>query len=80
MLKEIISGWGNYIFKSAKVEAVAIERAKICAVCSHAKRMNVLEFLHDDVKQIEAIACELCTCPLSTKLRSPNAQCDLGKW
>jgi len=80
MLKEIISGWANYIFKSAKGEAVAIERAKICANCNHAKRMNVLEFLHDDVKQIEALACDLCECPLSAKIRSLDSKCDLGKW
>jgi hypothetical protein len=79
-LGQIVSGWKNYLWDSKEAKELAIKRAVFCANCEHGQKMKVLEFMDDDVKEIEAMACELCKCPLSAKLRSPDEKCDLGKW
>ena len=79
-LSQILSGWINYFGESKEVKKLARKRALVCAECTHAKHMKVLSFLEDEVKEIEAMACELCKCPLSAKIRSQDSKCDLGKW
>ena len=79
-LGQIVSGWSNYLWDSKEAKELAVKRAVFCAKWEHGQKMKVLEFLDDDVKEIVAMACELCKCPLSTKLRSPDSKCDLGKW
>lgn len=68
------------MWKSEKIETMAKERAKVCSECPNAKRAKVIDFLEDDVKEIEAMACVLCDCPLSTLLRSPKSKCKANKW
>jgi len=79
-LGQIVSGWSNYLWDSKEAKEMAMERAKECAMCEHAKKLNVLSFMDDDVKEIEAMACDLCHCPLSAFLRSHDSKCKLGKW
>lgn len=63
-IKEIKDGWGNYIFPSPEIEAMADARATICAGCPE----NV------------ASICTKCGCPLASKTRSPQSKCPLSKW
>lgn len=80
-IKNIINGWGNYIFPSAYIENLAQERAKKCGSCKHAKEMLLDTFMPDyTIKCIKGLACDICKCPLSTKLRSEEETCPQNKW
>ena len=63
-LKEIIDGWGNYVFPNPKIEIAAKARARICSDCMY----------NDGSK------CTKCGCVLAAKTRSPNSVCPLKKW
>ena len=78
--KEIFQGWFYLLFKDEKVEAIAKKRAEICYRCKHRKFGDVLIFLKSDFHSIQDYYCELCTCPLSVKIRSVDSKCDVGKW
>jgi hypothetical protein len=62
--KEIIEGWGNYIFPDPEVEKIAKERALICSECPNNK-LGI---------------CSECGCPLISKTRSINSKCPINKW
>ncbi len=83
-LRAIGQGWKNYVFKSETIELLAKERAKICAGCEHFKKDKIFkEQLPDrSIKEIQGIGCNLCGCPLSTKLRQVIQICphDPPKW
>lgn len=79
MLNQILSGWKNFLDKSDVVEEVAKSRAAICADCPHAKQGKLLAFVKDSLKEIEGAYCNLCSCPLSAKIRS-NDICPENKW
>jgi len=79
MLQHILSGWKNYLSKSAVTEALAQQRAAICAACPHAKQGKILAFIKDSLKEVEGVYCSACHCPLSAKVRS-NDICPENKW
>jgi hypothetical protein len=79
-LLNIIEGWSNYIFPNEQTEALAYERAKVCAVCPNNKQGSVLSFINDKLETIQGSYCSLCGCPLSAKLRNPKEVCDAEKW
>ena len=79
MLKEILSGWRNYLNKSEVTETTARQRAEICASCPHAKQGKLLTFIKDTLKEVEGAYCDKCGCPLSAKVRS-NDICPIHKW
>ena len=78
--REILSGWTNYVFDNEHISLMAHERAKECGKCEHSKKGTVIDFLDDDVKEIQGMYCELCDCPLSALLRSPSSKCKADKW
>jgi predicted RNA-binding Zn-ribbon protein involved in translation (DUF1610 family) len=63
MIREIIDGWKNYVFKNPLVEEEAKRRVEICASCEHSKKV-----LGNPV-------CTLCGCPLAMKTRSSKSEC-----
>ena len=78
-IKDIISGWSNFIDKSEVTENTAKERASVCAECEHAKKGVLLGFIKDNLKEIEGYYCNDCEkCPLSAKVRTKNDICE--KW
>lgn len=80
-LKAIIEGWKNYIFTDPEMEKKAVERAKICAQCPHAKRGTYQKQMSDyTLKDIQGYMCDVCGCPLSTLLRQNEKGCELNKW
>ena len=79
MLKEILSGWKNYLSKSEVTEATAQQRAIICASCPNAKQGRLLTFVKDTLKEVQGAYCNACGCPLSAKVRS-NDICPEHKW
>lgn len=57
-------------------EARAIE----CAKCEHSVKGFVASLVNDEIKDIEGLVCNLCDCPLSGLLRSPDETCKANKW
>lgn len=82
VLSNIIAGWGNLIFTDPQVEALAIQRAAICAKCPFAEVLNGLHTMVVDKKttQVRGLKCGKCGCPLSAKVRAPQDACPIGKW
>lgn len=79
-LTNIIQGWKNYLSKDEQVEKLALERVKNCIGCKHNVKSKVFSWVNDDVKEINASVCDLCSCPLAMKVRSKNEKCDLNLW
>ena len=78
-ISSITEGWGNY-FKG-NTTALEKERAKVCEQCKEAKVGTYEKFMPDNLlKEIQGLKCGICKCPLSTKLRSKQENCPLGKW
>jgi len=79
MIKEILTGWKNYLDKSEVTESIAHRRAAICATCLHAKQGKLLAFIKDTLIEIQGTYCNICKCPLSAKVRSTDI-CPKNKW
>ena len=82
ILSNIIAGWSNLVFTDPQVEALAIQRAAICAKCPFAEVLNGLHTMVVDKKttQVRGLKCGKCGCPLSAKVRAPQDSCPIGKW
>lgn len=78
-MKNILSGWKNYLEKSEVTEAIARQRATVCRICPNAKTGMLSAFIKDSIKEIKGTYCALCGCPLSAKVRS-NDICPENKW
>lgn len=78
----ITSGWKNYIFKSETIEELAKTRAKICSECPNINTQYKFKKILPDksLEEIEGTACNICGCPLSTKLRQVLQNCPEKKW
>lgn len=79
MVKNILTGWKNFLSKSEVSETRATQRANICAACPHALQGRLLTFIKDRLTEIEGTYCNICKCPLSAKVRS-NDTCPENKW
>jgi hypothetical protein len=84
MVKEIIEGWKNNAIPNKQVDAVAIERAKICSECDKPKLLP--KFIFNSITRkledtgMSEYKCSECGCPLAAKCRSLQSQCPLDKW
>lgn len=78
-ITSILSGWKNFLDKSEVTEAIAMQRASVCAACPEAKQGKLLAFVKDTLKEVEGAYCSACGCPLSAKVRS-NDICPKHKW
>jgi len=77
--KNITEGWKHYF--SGATTAEEKRRAAICEVCPAAMIGSYEKLMPDySLKEIKGLKCGECGCPLSTKIRSKNEQCDLKKW
>lgn len=79
-LRSIIKGWTGYMFPNEATESMAKLRAVECAKCPNAVKGWHDAIIDDEVKSIEGMICHVCTCPLSTKLRSEDEKCPINKW
>ena len=82
ILSNIVAGWSNLVFTDPEVEALAIQRAVICAECPFAEVLNGLHTMVVDKKttQVRGLKCGKCGCPLSAKVRAPHDHCPDGRW
>jgi hypothetical protein len=80
--KAIASGWKNYIFKSESIEELAKTRAKVCSECPNINTNYMFKKILPDksLENIQGTACNLCGCPLSSKLRQVLENCPEKKW
>lgn len=79
-VKNIYAGWIALLTNDPQARKLAEERAPHCAKCDHAVFKEHLAIIKDEVKAVEGYVCDLCSCPLSTKLRAPDSKCDAGNW
>ena len=47
-------------------------RASICNLCTHKKYSKYLDFVNDDLKEVQGFICTDCGCPLIAKIRSTD--------
>jgi len=79
MIKDILSGWKNFIDKSEVTEEIATQRAKVCDTCKHKKKGMLTAFIKDSLTEIQGYYCTDCGgCPLSAKVRTKRDVCE--KW
>lgn len=71
---QIFKGWFNFL---TGLDGLAKEKAKHCNECPNKKHGKLLEFIKDDLKEVEGFYCDICKCPLSAKLRSDD-KCPLN--
>ena len=71
--------WISYIKGETNLKTLG--RATICKKCPNAIIGTYEKFMPDEtLKEIQGLKCNLCKCPLSTKLRSKKEKCPIGKW
>ena len=82
--KNFFSGWGNWLTDNPEAAKMAKERAKACQDCIFSVKSKYLDWVGDDIKEIEGYVCDMCDgCPLSAKLRASESECehpDGSKW
>lgn len=78
-LKEIIKGWKNYKFPNPEYEAMAAKKAKVCSSCDSAIQDTWFDLVDKKIEELSGLACDECSCPLTTLLRS-DKPCPLNKF
>lgn len=68
----ITKAWVNVVIANPEVEALAVERLKVCADCS-SRKLSLIVNGHEIYK------CGECSCPLMALVRSEE-KCKLNKW
>jgi hypothetical protein len=82
-LLHIAEGWGKslgWLDVSPEDQQVSIERMKICAVCPFAKESNFLKLLKGEARDMDAIYCTKCGCPVNEKTLVTDEKCPEKKW
>lgn len=82
-LKNIVTGWGKSLGLmevTPEEQARSIERLEQCAGCPAAERSSFLAFLKGEARDIDAIYCTKCGCPVNEKSLVKEETCPLGKW
>lgn len=75
----IYQGWKKYL--KGSVTELERSRAKLCKECPEAVVGTYEKLMPDyELKEVKGLKCNQCGCPLSTKLRSKEESCPLGKW
>lgn len=77
-LKLILDGWKNFTFPNKDVEELAKVRAEICSTCPHANPEHPFKHFTPEegrIEKIKGLGCDLCHCPLSSKLRAVLESC-----
>ena len=78
-LSNIWRGWKEYL--TGEVSKKEKERAAICEACPYAVIGTYEKLMPDfSLKEVKGLKCDVCKCPLSTKIRSKDESCPLHKW
>lgn len=79
-LRNILTGWKNFISKSEVTEMVARVRAEKCNNCEDKEHTILTAFVNENLKDVKGYKCKICQCPLSPKIRSLNEKCPKKLW
>lgn len=89
-LLHIAEGWGKslgWLDVSPENHQLSIDRMKICATsgpnggpCEFAKESSFLKLLKGEARQMDAIRCTECGCPVNEKTLVTNEKCPIGSW
>lgn len=72
-MKNIIEGWTEYINDTD----IPKERLDMVRNCKHRKKAKIKMLrLKDRYSETDGYICDSCYCPLPTKLRVQNCNCD----
>lgn len=72
----IKEGWKNVLKQRMSDEDV--RRSKICAGCTQAVKKSFIFEVGDKLKEVDGLVCDLCSCPLISKIRQDKIICE--KW
>ena len=73
----IIKGWLS-VFKGLTTDEHK-RRAIICETCPNRVYNKYIDFIDDELKEVKGFVCDVCKCPLISKIRSTD-NCPLNKW
>jgi len=82
-LLHIAEGWGKSLgWLDIDIETAELskERLKICSSCPYAKESSFLKLFKGEARELEAIYCTSCGCPVNEKSLVKNEKCPKGKW
>lgn len=80
-LRNILDGFEGVLFPDAVTEDIAKKRAAVCAKCPKAVKKGVFSVVRDSkIIDIQGMACSVCGCGLSAKVRARQDRCPDGKW
>jgi hypothetical protein len=79
-LHHIISGWANYTFPNEQAEAVAKQRAAVCAKCPMAVFNDYIDVIEFRAVELKGYICSECSCPITKAVRSMEYSCPKNKW
>ena len=78
-LFNIAKGWSNYL--KGETNPLERERAEKCRQCKHAVVGTYEKLMPDySLSEMQGLKCDVCNCPLSTKIRCEDEECPLKKW
>lgn len=73
----IAKAW--YRVFTSKLSQEERNRANICKDCTSAVYKRFIDFIDDELTEVQGMVCGECNCPLIAKVRSED-KCPLGKW
>lgn len=86
----IATGWGRslgWLDTPQDIAEMSTKRLNICATsgenggpCKYAKESSFLKFFKGEAKELDAVYCTGCGCPVNEKSLVPNEKCPLNKW
>lgn len=82
-LLHIAEGWSKslgWLEVTEENRALSNARMKICSTCPYATESSFLKLLKGEAKEMGAIACGKCGCPVNEKTLVINETCPEGKW
>lgn len=80
-IRNIIDGFEGVLFPDPVTEEIARKRAAICAACPKAVKKGIYSVIRDSkIVDIQGMACSVCGCGLSAKVRARNDSCPERKW
>ena len=82
-LLHIAEGWSKslgWLEVTPENQALSNERMKVCSSCPFATESKFLKLFKGEGRDIEAIACSKCGCPINEKTLVIKEKCPEKKW
>ena len=72
----------NAVSKSIKQEHTpeSRRRAEICSKCTLKEKRFYADFVNAEIKEVQGYVCELCACPIATKVFATEPENTCIKW